>query len=195
MIEGYIDEVMIKVISNLQPDKVIIVRNLPAKFLYEKQPKMVSKRDRDGYVIDALVPSPDGATEKCLKEGLELSRNGDGSIVFNVSRQTAKSILAEIDAYIQGTLPRDIVVPQRVEYSSQRGNMLASPIARFQIPAIDLPKPEVKPELNRAVEEASPPAKAEPLKRTRVLTPEQKAKRCEILAKARAARSAKLAQK
>lgn len=191
--EGHIDEVLIKVISNLHPDMVMIVRNLPAKLLYQKVPKMVIKRDRDGYVLDAFVPSPDGETEDALKEGLEVSRNGDGAIVFNTRRQAAAQTLAELDAYIQGTLPRDVMVPKRVEYSAQKGNMMAAPIPRFQIPAIDLPKPEAKPELNRVVEEASPPVKAEPLKRTRVMSEEQKAKRREILAKARAAKAAKKA--
>ena len=187
MIEGTLDEVLIKEISNLRPDKVMIVRNLPKHFLYKETVKMVSKRDRDGYAIDATVPDPDGTIEETLKEGLELSRNGDGSIVFNLRRQTAAEVLKDIDTYIQGTLPRDIRVPDRVEYSSQRGNMLASPIPAMQIPAIDLPK------IDRvAAEEASPPAKAESLKPTRELEA-AKAQRREILAKARAAKAAKKA--
>jgi len=191
MLDGHIDEVLIKVISNLHPDMVMIVRNLPARLLYQTVPKMVLKKDRDGYALDAFVPSPTGETESKLKEGLEVSRNGDGAVVFNTRRQAAAQTLAEMDTYIQGTLPRDVIVPKRVEYSAQKGNMMAAPIARFQIPAIDLPKPE----LNRTVAEASPPAKAAPLKPVRVMSEEQKAKRREILAKARAAKAAKKAAK
>jgi len=189
MIDGYIDEIMIKEISNLFPDKVIVIRNLPKRLVYEERVKMVSKKDREGYIVDALVPDPKGELVEVLKEGLELSRNGDGSIVFNTRRQVAADALKVIDAYVQGTLPRDVVVPTRVEYSSQRKNMLASPIPRVQVPAIDLPK------ITRAVVDvASPPAKAEPQKPARTLTPDQRARRVEILRKAREARAAKAAQ-
>jgi hypothetical protein len=188
MIQGYIDEVMIKEVSNLRPDRVAIIRNLPRHLIYRETVKMVSKRDRDGYVIDALVPDPEGTIEETLKEGLEFSRNGDGSIVFNTRRQHVADALKAVDAYIQGTLPRDVVVPQRVDYAAQRGNMLASPIPTTQIPAIDLPQ------IDRvAAEETSPPAKAVSPKPARELNDAAKAKRCAILAKARAAKAAKKA--
>jgi biopolymer transport protein TolR len=67
--------------------------------------------------------------------------------------------------------------------------MITAPILTVSVP-IDLPKPidrEVPKEISPAGNAASPKA-------SRVLTPEQKAKQAEILAKARAARAAKRAQ-
>lgn len=187
MITGTLDEVFIKEVNDLGTDKVIIVRNLPKKLIYQEVRKMVQRVDRDGYSDGTLVPAPNGAMVEVLLEGLELSRNGDGSIVFNTKREPGRIALAAVDKYIQGTLPRDVLVPERVAYPMQEGDLRAMPKPKHMIPAIDLPKP-----IDRVVaEEISPAGNAASPKPTRVLSPEQKARRVQILADARAAKKLK----
>jgi len=190
MITGYLDEVFIKEMNEAGTDMVYIVRNLPKALIYQEVAKRIPRVDREGYMDGSLTVDPSGAKVEDLKEGLEHSRNGDGSIVFVTKREPGRDALEQIDRYIAGTLPRDVAIPKRVPYPMQVGDMRSMPKPKHMIPAIDLPKPidrEVPKEISPAGNAASPKA-------SRVLTPEQKAKQAEILAKARAARAAKRAQ-
>jgi hypothetical protein len=187
MITGTIDEVMIKEMTNRGIDMVFIVRNLPKRLIYQEVPKMVQRIDRDGYSDGTLVVDPKGERVEALLDGLEVSRNGDGSIVFNSKRDVCRMAIEAIDQFIAGTLPRDVVVPKRVPYPSQPGDGRSGTIPKHMIPAIDLPKP-----IERVVaEEISPAGNAASPKPSRVLTPEQKAARVEILRKAREAKAQK----
>ena len=190
MITGNIEEVMIKEMTNSGIDMVYIVRNLPKRLLYREVPKMVQRVDRDGYCDGTMIPDRSGEIVEDLLEGLEVSRNGDGSIVFYTKREIGRSHLEAIDQYIAGTLPRDVVIPKRVPYPAQPGDPRSNPKPKHLIPAIDLPKP-----IDRVVAaEISPAGNAASEKPSRVLTPEQKAVRVEVLKKAREAKAAKKAQ-
>lgn len=191
MISGYLDEAFIKEASmTTKDDYVFIVRNLPKRLVYQEVPKMVQRIDRDGYSDGTLVPDPSGEKVEALLEGIEESRNGDGSLVFITKREVGKKALEAIDQYIAGTLPRDVVIPKRVPYSMVPQDNRSNPKPKTLIPAIDLPKPDIREE----AEVASPPAQAAQPKPSRTLSPEQKAVRVEILRKAREAKAAKQAQ-
>lgn len=187
MIKGTLDEVFIKEMTNRGIDTVYIVRNLPKRLIYQEVPRMVQRIDRDGYSDGTLVVDPAGGKDEALLDGLEVSRNGDGSIVFNSKRDVCRMALEAIDQYIAGTLPRDVVVPKRVAYPSQPGDTRSGTIPKHMIPAIDLPKPIEA----SVVAEISPAGNAASPKPARVLTPEQKAARVEILRKARIAKAEK----
>ena len=47
--EELIPEVFIKEVANTGVDKVIIIKNLPKRLIYQKVVKMVQRVDRDGY--------------------------------------------------------------------------------------------------------------------------------------------------
>lgn len=178
--EELLQEVFIKEQHESGIDRVFYVQNLPKKFIYHKVPKMVQRYDRDGYTDGTLVVDPKGEKVDGLLDGLEFSLSGDGSIVFQMSFETARNALKAIDAYIAGTLPRDVVVPTRVDYPLDRTNTQSSPKPRALIPTVELPN------LRAATSEVSPVAEPTPQKPARrSWTPEQKQAARERLAKAR----------
>ena len=188
MIDGYLDEVFIKAVTDSGIDMVFILRNLPKKFIYREVPKTVTRYDRDVYTDGTQMVDPSGAMKEELLDGLEHSQTEDGSILVRTGLEPGKTALVAIDRYIAGTLPRDVVIPERVPYPMQVGDPRSNPRPKSMIPAIDLPKsdmrvesPVVSPTVQKAVS----------TKPTRTLSPEQKAKKAEILKKARAAKAAK----
>lgn len=182
-------EVFIKELHESGVDQVYYVQNLPKKFIYHKVPKMVTRYDRDGYTDGTQVVDPSGELVDGLLDGLEFSQNGDNSIVFPMMRETARHALAAIDAYIAGTLPRDVVIPRRVDYPLDKTNSRSYPKTRNLIPTVVLP-------VSREVlAEVSPVANAAPSKPSRTLTKEQKEAARERMARARAVKAAQIANK
>ena len=102
--EELIPEVFIKEVANTGVDKVIIIKNLPKRLIYQKVVKMVQRVDRDGYADGTLVPDPSGEMVDGLYDHLEHSQSGDGSILFMMHFETARKALEAIDQYISGTL-------------------------------------------------------------------------------------------
>jgi len=209
MIEGTIEEVFIKEVADTGIDMVMIVRNLPKKLIYREVPVEVTQYDRDGFTDGTQMHDPSGKVKEDLLEGLEHSQTYDKSILFRVSLEPGKLALEAIDRYISGTLPRDVVVPGRVPYPMVPGDPRSMPKPKELIPAIDLPVSE-KPKTGLTDAEiiakyragqtdiatggvvspiAGQPAVSATPRRT--LSPEQKAKKAEILTKARAAKAAK----
>lgn len=179
-----ISDVLVKEQHESGIDRVFIVKNLPRHFLYRKVAKMVQKYDRDGYTDGTLVPSPTGEKVEVLLEGLEDSQSGDGSIVFSMYGEPGRKALEAIDAYIQGTLPRDILVPKRVPYPLDPTDPRSMPKSRLQIPVVELPAskaeaPQVSPEA------LASPAPSAPIKQKRQLTEQQRIAARERLARAR----------
>lgn len=178
--EEVIKEVFIKEIHESGIDMVYYVQNLPKRLIYQKVPKMVQRYDRDGYTDGTIVPDGSGEKVDGLLDGLEYSQNGDGAINFPMVRETARQALRAIDAFIAGTLPRDIVLPKRVPYPNDPTDKRSMPKNRSLIPTVELPVSRV--ELAKVSLEAS----ASPSKSTRTMTAEQKEAARERLARARA---------
>lgn len=182
--EEILQEVFIKELHESGIDQVFIVKNLPSKFIYRRVPKMVQRVDRDGYVDGTVVVDKSGEMVDALLEGLDHSQNGDGSIVFPMGFEHVRNALKAIDAYISGTLPRDVVIPRRVAYPQDPSNSRSMPLFRSQIPVVELP-------VSRAVpSQVSPVAQAAPEKPARTLTEAQKQAARERLALARARKKA-----
>lgn len=183
-------EVFIKEQHESGIDLVFVVKNLPKHLIYRKVPLMVQRYDRDGYTDGTLMPDPEGATVDGLLEGLEFSQTGDGSILFNVGRAPGKQAMQAVDAYIQGTLPRDVVVPKRVSYPMDPSDSRSMPKPMSLIPVIELPASKAE-----AVQ-VSPEAKASPEPsapiRKRQLTEQQREAARERMARAREVRKQQL---
>jgi hypothetical protein len=186
MAEEVLDEVLVKELHESGIDQVFVIKNLPKRLVYHKVPLMVQRYDRDGYTDGTMVPDPSGEKIDDLLDGLEYSQNGDESIVFPISRETARNALKAIDAYIAGTLPRDAVIPKRVAYPIDPTDSRSAPKPIKDLPVVELPVIQVAPV------EVSPVAKAAPSRPTRNLTQQQRDAARERLAKARAVRLAKL---
>lgn len=179
-----LDEVFIKEQSDTKSDRVFIVKNLPKKFIYRQVPKMVCRVDRDGYSDGVMIPDPKGEMVEGFIEGVELSQCGDGAIVFPTKHAHVREALKVIDAYIAGTLPRDVIIPSRVPYALDPTHMMSQPKPKSLIPVIELPIPKaatapVSPEANPS------PVSPAPLKKKRQLTEQQKTAAKERLARAR----------
>lgn len=183
-------EVFIKELHESGIDQVFVVKNLPKHLIYRRVPKLVQRIDRDGYTDGTLVPDPSGEMVDGLLDGLEFSQNGDGSIVFPMNRETAKTALKAIDAHIVGTLPRDAVIPTRVDYPLDRTNSRSYAKPMSLIPVVELPIKEAVPS------QVSPEAKASPVEpaptKKRKLTEEQRQAARERLARAREIKKAQL---
>jgi hypothetical protein len=188
MAEETLSEVFIKEMHESGIDKVYYVQNLPKRFIYEKVPKMIQRYDRDGYTDGTLTVDPSGERVDALLDGLEISGNGDGSVVFLVGRESGKRALLAIDTYVAGTLPRDVVIPKRVSYPMDPTDQRSSPKPKSLIPVVELP-------VSRVVEAVSPEAKASPLKATRTLTEAQRQAARERLARAREIKKAQINNK
>jgi len=185
-----IPEVMIKEQHDSGIDLVFVVKNLPKHLVYHKVPVMVQRIDRDGYTDGTLVPDPEGLMTDGLMDGLDHSQTDDGSIVFS-QREPAKRALAAIDAYIQGTLPRDVVVPRRVSYPMDPSDSRSMPKPKSLIPVIELPNLKAEAPQVSPVAQAAPESSA-PLKQKRQLTEQQKNAARERLARAREIRKQQL---
>lgn len=188
--EELLKEVFIKEVNDTGIDMVFYVTNLPKRFIYTKVPKMVQRYDRDGYTDGTLIPSPTGEKVDGLLDGLEYSLNGDGAIIFNKGRESSREALKAIDAYIAGTLPRDAVIPTRVDYPQDRTDPRSAPKFRGQIPTVELPAPQFK----REEPQVSLAASAVPAKASRHFTEEQKQAARERLALAREKKKQMLAE-
>lgn len=182
--EETLKEVFIKELHESGVDRVFYVCNLPKRLIYRSVPKMVVRYDRDGYTDGTTVVDPDGQMVDGLLDGLEHSQNGDGAIVFPMQMENAKLALKAIDAYIQGTLPRDIVVPSRVPYPIDPTNSRSMPKSRNQIPTIELP-------IREATSQVSPATNVAPEKPSRSMTEEQREAARQRMARARAIKNAK----
>lgn len=185
-----LNEVFIKEQNESGIDQVFVVKNLPKHLLYHKVPKMVQRYDRDGYTDGTLTVDPSGEKVDALLEGLEHSQSGDGSIVVSMNREVGRIALKAIDAYIAGTLPRDIVIPKRVPYPLDSTDSRSGPKPLSMIPVIELPIPKA------ASSEVSPEVKASPSEpapiKKRQLTEQQRTAAKERLARAREIRKQQL---
>lgn len=186
--EEMLDEVFLKESNEMGQDRVVILKNVPRRLFYRLVPKMIQKYDRDGYTDGTLTPDPSGEKVYALLEGMRHSKTGDGAIVVDRRFEDGKFALQAIDAYIAGTLPRDIVIPQRVPYAIDPTNTRSMPRPRTLIPVIELPKPiktvssEVSPAGNAAPQT---PVAIKVRKPRKPMTEEQKQASRERLAKAR----------
>lgn len=184
-------EVFIKEQHESGIDQVIVVKNLPKHLLYHKVPKMVQRYDRDGYTDGTIIPDPSGEKVDGLLDGLEVSQSGDGSIVFPMNREVVRKALKAIDAYIAGTLPRDVVIPTRVPYPLDPTDSRSMPRSMSLIPVIELP--DSKAESSEVSPEAKvSPSEPAPIKKKRNLTEQQRTAAKERLARAREIRKQQL---
>lgn len=182
-------EVFIKEQHESGIDQVMVVRNLPKHLIYRRVPKMVQRYDRDGYTDGTIIPDPKGETVEALLEGLEFSQTDDGSIVFT-HQETAKVALRAIDAYVNGTLPRDIVVPKRVAYPLDPSNSRSMPKPKSMIPVVELPASKAEaPQVS--LEGKTSPVSSAPIKKRKELTEQQKEAARERMARAREVRKQK----
>lgn len=177
--EEMIKEVLLKELHESGIDQVFFVQNLPKRLIYRKVPKMVQRYDRDGYSDGTMVVDREGGMVEALLDGLEFSQNGDDSILFPMGRESAKNALKAIDAYIAGTLPRDVVIPKRVAYPQDPTDSRSAPKSRIAIPVVELPVLRVTPS------QVSPEVKPSPKRTTRTFTEAQKQAARERLIQAR----------
>lgn len=184
-----LNEVLIKEITDAGIDKVFYVQNLPKRLIYMKIPKMVTRYDRDGYTDGTQVVDPMGGFVDGLLDGLEHSQCGDQAIHFIMGRETARNALKAVDAYIAGTLPRDVVLPKRVPYPIDPTDSRSAPKFRSEIPSVELPV------FKAALVQVSPETQVSPAKPARSLTAEQKKAASERLARAREIKKQQAANK
>lgn len=154
----YLKKVLIKEVDGSKMgDKVFYVENLPKSLLYRKEKKQIidytdpQQRIVPDFVVDENTGRKryTNATEDKLLPGIEFSQTGDEAYCFFTQMNEARERLADIDRYIQQTVPVYDRVPKRVYYAMQPGTMSSGPIALSAIPSVELPEP------------ASPPAQAE----------------------------------
>ena len=189
MAEIITKELLLRAMVDSGIDMVIRVKNLPKHLLYTKAPKMVTRYDRDGYTDGTLVSDPSGEQVDALHEGLSPDQTIKDCVVFNCGLESGKTRLTTIERFISGTLPRDVVVPTKVPYPVDPTDMRSAGRSMEDIPLVELPA--LITDSRVASLEVSPAAETAPPKRTLTLSEEQKAKKREILAKARAAKAAK----
>ena len=189
-IKEVLDEVFVKEVRENGVDYVSFVKNVPRTFIYQQTPKMIMKRDKEGYAEGHMVPAIPQQLEWTLKEGLEHSLNGDSSIVFQVKYEPGKRALQELDDYIDRMIDRDQVVPDRLPYPLDPKDPRSNPRPKDMIPHIDLP---LSPIRRDAVELISPAVASVPasVRPSRHFSVDKKEKMRENLKKARAARGLK----
>ena len=203
--EELLDSVYIKESSTLHTDTVFIVENLPKRLIYHMVPAMATVYDRDGYTdgnqrVDSTAPKVEA-----LLPGLYLDAAGDGSVMFDTRHEEPAKALEAIDAYIAGTLPRDVVIPRRVPYAERPDDKRSNPIPMSGIPIVALPgvlrpdAPQVSPQgvsplpVESGLIKPNQGVDIEELKKAAVeeYKAEQKEKKRAQMAKARAARTTK----
>jgi hypothetical protein len=186
----YLDEVLIKEVTEAGIDRVFFVQNLPKHFIYRKVQPLITRYDRDGYTDGTQIPDLKAEPIDGLLDGLEMSPNRDGAVCFYINREASRLALQAIDAYISGTLPRDIKAPVRVPYPIDPTDFRSPARMREDIPLIELPMDD-DDQVSRTAPQVSPGAKAPLAKPVRVLSEAEKQRRRDALAKARAVKNAR----
>lgn len=189
-IKETLEEVFVKEVSEDGIDRVSFVLNVPRHFIYQQTPKMIMKRDKEGYAEGHMVPIHPQELEWTLKEGLEHSLNGDGSILFQVKRNEAREALAALDDYVDRSIERGIVIPDRVPYPMDPKDPRSMPKPKDLIPKIEIPLTAILREGPVSISPAVASATASE-RPSRHFTAEHKEKLRANLAKARAARGLK----
>lgn len=162
-----------------------IVDNLPKHFLYARTKKLMPKEEYSSQLVPAFVVDENGKKvpteemEDTLQPGIEKSQSGDGAFLFFPQYTEARDRLRQIDEYIAVHIT-DPAMRRRVHYAQQPGLMSSHPLHRGAIPRVVLPAPSPKTVPPVSGTEASADFDAE------------KVRRAEILAKARAAKAAKM---
>lgn len=195
--EEILKEVLIKKCGNRLHDQVLIIENLPRKFLYEQTRKMVPRVDRDGWMDGTMQVSPDKELVWTLLTGIDKSQAGDGGYCFWMGDQESENRLKDIMRYVEGVFPRDQRIPVFVDNAQLRGEANTGPIALSQIPRVSLPIEKVSPAPAPALSTYPQVSSQEPsgiLKsgKRAPLSSERKEQLRANLAKAREARKAKV---
>lgn len=138
-------EVLLKKCGNRIHDQVLIVENLPRKFLFEETRKLVPKKDREGWLDGTMTVDPSGEMVWTLYPGIERSQSGDGGFIFWTNEQESDGRLKDIMRYIDGVFPRDQRLPSFVDNAQLRGEMNTGPIPYNLVPRISLPAPISEP--------------------------------------------------
>lgn len=140
--EEIFKEVLVKKCGNRRHDQVMVIENLPRKFLFEQTRKMIQRIDRDGYPDGTMVVDPSGALIWTLYQGIEKSQTGDGGYLFWVGDQESENRLKDIMRYVDMSFPRDQRIPEFVDNAQMRGESNTGPIPYNMIPRLTLPIPE-----------------------------------------------------
>jgi hypothetical protein len=141
-VEGTMKEVLVKVITGSGCDRVLVIENLPKRFIFEKVQKMAPLfvQNSAGMKIatEASIPVF-GEYEEALKEGITLSQTGDGGYVFNLNENKSVELFKELDNYVKRNLPRDHERVEAVPYATDPSSALSGPIPYSAIPRAKLP--------------------------------------------------------
>lgn len=141
--EETLREVLLKLIGNKLHDRVIVIENLPSKFLFEQTRKMKQRVDRDGWSDGTMVVDPSGEMIWTLRPGIEKSQTGDGGFVFNDAERESSDRMKDILRYIEMSHSRDARIPQFVDNAQMVGDARSMPLPYAQIPHIVLPAPMI----------------------------------------------------
>lgn len=195
--EEILKEVLIKKCGNRLHDQVLVIENLPSRFLWEQTRKMTQQYDREGYPTGNLVPDKSGELIWTLRIGIERSQTGDGGFCFWTTERDSNERLLDIMQYVEGNFPRDQRIPAFVDNAQVRGEMNTGPISIGLIPRIQLTAPilNISPApVLAATSIAAAPSGILPKKRGRKpMTDEQRQEMLKRLEKARNARMVKAA--
>lgn len=145
--EEILKEVLIKKCGNRLHDQVLIIENLPSRFIWEQTRKMEQQLDRDGYPTGNLIPAKSGELVWTTKIGIEKSQTRDGGYCFWTNERDSNDRLLDIMKYVEAMFPRDQRIPEFVDNAQMRGEMNSGPLSYFDIPRVVLPLPEqtIKP--------------------------------------------------
>lgn len=196
--EGILKEVLIKKVGNRKHDQVLIIENLPSKFIWEQTRKMVQQIDKEGYPTGNLVPDKSGELVWTLRDGIERSQTGDGGYCFSVGDQNSETILKDIMRYVDMSFPRDQRLPAFVDNAQMVGESNSGPLSYQMIPRLSLPvtaesiKPVPAPAIAPAPQEPRRESAGDLPKPKRTLSPERLEKLRNNLALARQAKKEKV---
>lgn len=185
MLPEILPEAKLKLSKDAGGDYVIVINNLPKKFLYRKGyvPEVI--KDERGIGTEYTKPSAIERDELLPK--LKEDQTGRGFVLFELRNSEVSQVYAAIMNFVERSLPRGELIPTPVKYSSDPEHPSASPIDDAQIPRVMLPVSS--PPSAKAVEAGTPSTLPPTDKRkTRVLSEEEKERRRENMAKARAAK-------
>lgn len=144
----YLSDVLIIEQNGLKPT-CFILDNLPKHFLFQRTRKLMPMQEYSERMVPAFTVDehgkhiPTGEMEDTLQPGVEVSQSGDGAYIFFPLGES-KDRLQQIDEYIKDYIPAP-EKRKRVPYAAQPGLRNSAPVARHQIPHVELPAPKAVP--------------------------------------------------
>jgi hypothetical protein len=153
MLPEILPEARLKICRQAAGDSVLIIENLPKRFLYRRIRKKVPIVDEATGIATENMKVTSEWVDVPL-EKLRLSQDGLDFVHMEIRIPDVADIYARIMTYVESNVPRGEIIPKPIPYAAQPGHPMSPPIPLNHIPRVKIPVSS--PPSAQAVEAGTP---------------------------------------